>query len=110
MGRKKFRTEEEYKELRREYYLQHREEILQKAKERKLHPTAPNAPKKKVKTETAYESLLNEWNEELTKKLEENLPQWLEIAIRDQLIINKAMIINQDERQQQNKTGRKPSL
>ena len=108
MGRKKFRTEEEYKELRRQYYLQHREEILQKAKERKLHPTAPK--KKKVKTETAYESLLNSWTEQLTKKLEENLPQWLEIAIRDQLIINKAMIINQDERQQQNKTGRKPNL
>ena len=98
MGRKKFRTEEEYKILRREYYLQHREEILRKAKERKLHPTKP---KTKVKTETAYQSLLNEWNEELTKKLEENLPQWLKIAFRDQIEINKAMLTNQNKNERQ---------
>lgn len=108
MGRKRFRTEEEYKELRREYYLQHREEILRKAKERKLHPTVPK--KKKVKTESAYESLLNSWIEQLTKKLEENLPQWLKIAIQDQITINKAMLINQYERKQQNQTGRKPNI
>ena len=107
MGRKRFRTEEEYKELRREYYLQHREEILRKAKERKLHPTAP---KKKLKTESAYESLINEWNEELTKKLEENVLEWLKIAFRDQIEINKAMLINQYERKQQNQTGRKPNI
>lgn len=107
MGRKRFRTEEEYKILRREYYLQHREEILQKAKERKLHPTAP---KKKLKTESAFESLINEWNEELTKKLEENVLEWLKIAFRDQIEINKAMLINQYERKQQNQTGRKPNI
>ena len=95
MGRKKFRTEEEYKELRREYYLQHREEILRKAKERKLHPTAP---KKKVKTESAFESLILHWNEQLTIKLQENLPQWLKIAIQDQITINKAMLTNQHEK------------
>lgn len=92
MGRKKFRTEEEYKILRREYYLQHREEILRKAKEKKLHPTAP---KKKIKTESAYQSLINEWNEQLSNKLQEDLPQWLKIAIQDQIEINKAMLINQ---------------
>lgn len=94
MGRKKFRTEEEYKILRREYYLQHREEILRKAKERKLHPTKP---KTKVKTETALQNLLISWNEQLTIKLQENLPQWLKIAIQDQITINKAMLTNQDE-------------
>ena len=107
MGRKRFRTEEEYKILRREYYLQHREEILRKAKERKLHPTAP---KKKVKTESAFESLILHWNEQLTIKLQENLPQWLKIAIQDQITINKAMLINQYERKQQNQTGRKPNI
>lgn len=107
MGRKRFRTEEEYKILRREYYLQHREEILRKAKERKLHPTAP---KKKVKTESAFESLVLHWNEQLTIKLQENLPQWLKIAIQDQITINKAMLINQYERKQQNQTGRKPNI
>ena len=41
--------------------------------------------------------LLNEWNEQLTKKLQENLPQWLEIAIQDQLNTNNEMLTNQDE-------------
>lgn len=98
MGRKRFRTEEEYKELRRQYYLQHREEILQKAKERKLHPTAPKN-KKKVKTESAYESLLNSWTEQLIIKLQENLPQWLKIAIQDQITINKAMLPTNERKQ-----------
>ena len=98
MGRPRLnRTEEETKRLRHEYYLQHKAEILEKAKERKLHPTKP---KTKVKTETAYQSLLNEWNEQLTKKLEENVLEWLKIAFRDQIEINKAMLTNQDERKQ----------
>ena len=96
MGRKKFRTEEEYKELRREYYLQHREEILRKAKERR---EKPSNSKEKIKTETALESLINEWNEELSRKLQEKLPQWLEIGLNEQLIINKAMLTNQDEKE-----------
>lgn len=40
--------------------------------------------------------LLNEWNEQLTKKLEENVSEWLEIALRDQIEINKAMLTNQE--------------
>jgi hypothetical protein len=98
MGRPRLnRTEEETKRLRHEYYLQHKAEILEKAKERKLHPSK----KTKVKTETAYQSLINEWNEELTKKLEENVLEWLKIAFRDQIQINKAMLTNlTNERQQ----------
>ncbi len=94
MGRKKFRTEEEYKILRREYYLQHREEILRKAKEKKLHPTAP---KKKVKTESAFQSLLKQWNEQLSSKLQENVSEWLKIGLNKQIEINKAILTNQDE-------------
>lgn len=45
----------------------------------------------------SLERLLNEWNEQLTKKLEENVSEWLEIALRDQIQINKAMLTNQDE-------------
>lgn len=97
MGRPRLnRTEEEIKRLRHEYYLEHKAEILEKAKERKLHPSKP---KKKVKTEIAYQSLINEWNEELSRKLQENLPQWLEIGLNEQLIINKAMLTNQDEKE-----------
>jgi hypothetical protein len=97
MGRPRLnRTEEETKRLRHEYYLEHKTEILEKAKERKLHPSRP---KKKVKTEIAYQSLINEWIEQLTIKLQENLPQWLKIAIQDQITINKAMLINQYEKE-----------
>ena len=44
--------------------------------------------------------LLNEWNEQLSRKLQENLPQWLEIALRDQIQINNEILTNQDERKQ----------
>lgn len=98
MGRPRInRTEEEVKKLRQQYYQYHREEILRKAKERKLHPTKP---KTKVKTESAFENLLNEWNEQLSSKLQENVSEWLKIAFRDQIEINKAMLTNQDERKQ----------
>ena len=108
MGRPKLnRTEEEIKKLRQQYYQFHREEILRKAKERREHP---NKPKEKVRTETALQNLLISWNEQLTKKLEETASEWLKIAFRDQIEINKAMLNNQYERKQQNQTGRKPSL
>ncbi len=97
MGRPRLnRSEEETKRLRHEYYLQHKAEILEKAKERKLHPSKP---KTKVKTEIAYQNLINEWNEELSRKLQENLSEWLKIAFRDQIEINKAMLPNQDEKE-----------
>lgn len=92
MARKKIeRTEEETKRLRQQYYQYHREEILRKAKERRERPSNS---KEKIKTESALESLINEWNEELTKKLEENVLEWLKIAFRDQIQINKAMLTN----------------
>ena len=98
MGRPRInRTEEEVKKLRQQYYQYHREEILRKAKQRRERPSNS---KEKIKTESTLESLINEWNGQLTKKLEENLPQWLKIAFRDQIEINKAMLTNQDERKQ----------
>lgn len=99
MGRPRLnRTEEETKRLRQQYYQYHREEILRKAKERR---EKPSNSKEKIKTETALESLLNEWNEELTKKLEENVLEWLKIAFRDQIEINKAMLTNQNKNERQ---------
>jgi len=97
MGRPRInRTEEEVKKLRQQYYQYHREEILRKAKERR---EKPSNSKEKIKTETAFENLLNEWNEQLSSKLQENVSEWLKIAIQDQITINKAMLINQDEKE-----------
>lgn len=99
MGRPKLnRSEEETKRLRQQYYQFHREDILRKAKERREHP---NKPKEKVRTESALQRLLNEWNEELSRKIEETPLEWLKIAFRDQIIINKAMLTNQNKNERQ---------
>lgn len=52
---------------------------------------------KKTKEQEQFEKLLNSWNEQLFHKLQENLPQWLEIALKDQLDINNEMLTNQCE-------------
>ena len=94
MGRQRLnRTEEETKRLRHEYYLQHKAEILEKAKENRLKATSENP---RIKTESAFQSLINEWNEELSRKLQENLSEWLKIALEEQIILNKAMLTNQE--------------
>lgn len=85
------KSEEEKKKLRREYYLQHREEILTKAKE--IRTKQPYRFPKTIKTDLAFESLLNEWNEEISSKLKENLPQWLEIGLNEQLLLNREMLL-----------------
>lgn len=97
MARKKIeRTEEEIKKLRQQYYQYHRTEILEKAKERRAKPSNDNIP---IRTDSALQELLNEWNEQLSSKLEENVSEWLKIAFRDQITINKAMLTNQDEKE-----------
>lgn len=94
MGRKRInRTEEEIKKLRQQYYQYHREEILRKAREKRETYNTP----KTIKTESAFQSLLNEWNEQLSHKLQENVSQWLKIALEEQITLNKAMLTNQDE-------------
>lgn len=96
MGRKRInRTEEEIKKLRQQYYQYHREEILRKAKENRLKATSENPT---IKTESAFQSLLNDWNEQLSHKLQENVSEWLKIAIEEQIILNKAMLTNQYEK------------
>lgn len=93
MGRKRVnRTPEETKRLRQQYYQYHREEILKRAKERREIHTTLNPT---IKSETAFQSLLNEWCGQLSRKLEENLPQWLEIGLQRQIEIIKAMLTNQ---------------
>lgn len=96
MGRKRInRTEEEIKKLRQQYYQYHREEILRKAKENRLKATSDNPI---IKTESAFESLILHWNEQLSHKLQENVSEWLKIALEEQIILNKAMLTNQYEK------------
>ncbi len=96
MGRKRInRTEEEIKKLRQQYYQYHREEILRKAKENRQRATSDNPT---IRTESAFQNLLNEWNEQLSNKLQENVSEWLKIAIEEQITLNKAMLTNQYEK------------
>ena len=88
----KKKSEEEKKKLRHEYYLQHKAEILEKAKE--IRTKQPYRCPKRIRTESALESLLNNWNEELSSRLRENLPQWLEIGFREQLLLNNEMLLH----------------
>lgn len=51
---------------------------------------------KKTKEQERFEKLLNSWNEQLYHKLQENLPQWLEIALRHQITIINETLTNQE--------------
>ena len=75
----------------KEYYYQHREEIL--ARQKKIRDL--NRKPKPLRKDLS--DVLEEWNGQLYQKLQETLPQWLEIALRDQIIIND-MLANQYEK------------
>ena len=79
---------EKNRQKAREYYYQHREEILAKQKKERDLNKKPKALKKDVL------STLKEWNEQLYQRLQENLPQWLERGFHDQITIND-MFINE---------------
>ena len=89
----KEKTKEEIKKKRQDYYQHHREEILKRMKEKR---NAEKLKPKKTKEQERFEKLLNSWNEQLSRKLQENLPQWLEIALRDQITIINETLTNQE--------------
>lgn len=99
MGRKKLYSDQEREERvlqqKKEYYKRNKEKIAEKYRLWRLKKLGiiqedeqtPTKPLRKV---------IEEWNKQLYQQMQENLPQWLEIAIRDQLQVN-TMFINQYE-------------
>lgn len=79
MGRKKIHTEEEKKELKKQYYQEHREEILAKYKANKGRDKVGEYKNK-------IEDSVEEWNDKLKEKAEthENptIRHWAELQVQ----------------------------
>lgn len=103
MGRKKLYSDEEREERvlqqKKEYYQRNKEKIAEKYRLWRLKKLGIiQEDEEPVPKGKSLSDVLKEWNEELCQHMQENLPQWLEIAIRDQLQVN-AMFINQYEQE-----------
>ena len=87
MAKKKYECQRKAKQ---QYYQENRTEILKKMY-CKYHniPYVPPTPKICTKTLT---EVLKEWNEQLSRKLQEDLPVWLKKGIEDQITINMETI------------------
>lgn len=49
-----------------------------------------------------FTEVVLEWNEQLTKKLQENPPQWLEIALNNQIKLNLQLLEKYEVKEQKN--------
>lgn len=98
MGRKKLYSEQERQERvnqqRKEYYQRNKEKIAEKYRLRRMRELGLMSPNEKPLTR-----LLKKWNEQLYQHMQENLPQWLEKALKLQININTELI-NQHEQKQ----------
>lgn len=55
-----------------------------------------------------FTEVVLEWNEQLTKKLQENPPQWLEIALNDQIRINQELLEKFEAKEEKKQDNEKP--
>lgn len=102
MGRKKLYSDEEREERvlqqKKEYYQRNKEKIAEKYRVWRLKKLGiiqedeetPTKPLRKV---------IEEWNKQLYQHIQENLPQWLEMALNKQIELN-IQFINQHEQKQ----------
>ena len=99
MGRKKLYSDEEREERvlqqKKAYYQRNKEKIAEKYRLWRLKKLGiiqedeetPTKPLRKV---------IEEWNKQLYQHMQENLPQWLEMALNKQIELN-IQFINQYE-------------
>ena len=59
-------------------------------------------------TEKPLRETVIEWNGQLTKKLEENPPQWLEIALNNQIRINQQLLEKFEAKEEKKQDNEKP--
>lgn len=100
MGRKKLYSDEEREERvlqqKKEYYQRNREKIAEKYRLWRLKKLGI------ILEETVEKPLtdvLKQWNKQLYQHIQENLPQWLEMALNKQIELN-IQFINQHEQKQ----------
>ena len=89
------RNRERLKAYRNEYYNTHKDKF-------KEYNTA-STPLQRDFTEVVIE-----WNGKLTKKLEENPPQWLEIALNEQIRINQQLLEKFEAKEEKKQDNDKP--
>lgn len=101
MGRKKLYSDEEIQQRalqqKREYYYRNKEKIAERYKLWRLKKLGIiETYDEPIPNEKSPTDVLKEWNGQLYQHMQENLPQWLEKALKLQININTEFI-NQHE-------------
>ena len=102
MGRKKLYSDEEREERvlqqKKEYYQRNKEKIAEKYRLWRLKKLGI-IPEDEEQTPTKpLRKVIEEWNKQLYQHIQENLPQWLEMALNKQIELN-IQFINQYEQE-----------
>lgn len=92
MGRKKLYSDEEREERvlqqKKEYYQRNKEKIAEKYRLWRLRKLGI-IPEDEEQTPTRpLRKVIEEWNKQLYQHMQENLPQWLEMALNKQIELN----------------------
>ena len=94
------RNKERLKAYRDQYYDAHKDKFKEYNSTSTVHiPLA---------TEKPLRETVIEWNGKLTKKLQENPPQWLEIALNDQIRINQELLEMFEAKEEKKQDSEKP--
>ena len=102
MGRKKLYSDEEREERilqqKKEYYQRNKERIAEKYRLWRLKKLGIIQEDEQIPTKP-LRKVIEEWNGQLYQHIQENLPQWLEMALNKQIELN-IQFINQHEQKQ----------
>ena len=102
MGRKKLYSDEEREERvlqqKKEYYQRNKEKIAEKYRVWRLKKLGIIQEDEETPTKS-LRKVIEEWNKQLYQHIQENLPQWLEMALNKQIELN-IQFINQHEQKQ----------
>lgn len=102
MGRKKLYSDEEREERvlqqKKAYYQRNKEKIAEKYKLWRLKKLGIIQEDEEQTQTKPLRKVIEEWNEQLYQHMQENLPQWLEMALNKQIELN-IQFINQYEQE-----------
>lgn len=103
MGRKKLYSDEEREERilqqKKEYYQRNKERIAERNRLWRLKKLGIIQEDEEQIPTKPLRKAIEEWNGQLYQHIQENLPQWLEMALKLQININTEFI-NQYEQKQ----------
>lgn len=103
MGRKKLYSDEEREERilqqKKEYYERNKERIAERNRLWRLKKLGIIQEDEEQTPTKPLRKVIEEWNEQLYQHIQDNLPQWLEMALGKQIELN-TQFINQYEQKQ----------